>query len=243
MRDLTTDRRRLLGILGGTGLATYFGLGYATGDAVRYTHASSHSCEGYTLDAEWRETYTRDGETSLREDTTSPGGGTEPDTPGLIRIANILPGDRGTVSFTLTAEKIDDTATDTVTPTLGLTVTERAENELSNPEQKAGDTTESLGELQEYLQVTVWKNTGILGVDRLGADDLTQQLTEPTIADGTLAEVAARLTDEPLGTLDATTDESVSVTLRWAFADNGDINVTQTDSVTFAVDLGCGGEV
>jgi hypothetical protein len=31
------------------------------------------------------------------------------------------------------------------------------------------------------------------------------------------------------------------VTLRWEFADDAGINVTQTDSVTFTLDIGCGG--
>lgn len=242
MTDIDIDRRRLLGVLSGTVIATYLGLDNATGDSIGYTYASSHGCDDYTLDAEWRETYTSDGETTLLEDTTPDGTGSEPDEPGLIQLEDVLPGDRGTVSFTLTADRTNTEASDTVTPTLGLELRERAENGLGEPERAAGDTTDTTGELQDYLRVTVWENTGILGVDVLGADDLTQQITEPTIAEGTLEEVAGSLNDEPLGTIDATTDESVSVTLRWEFVDTDDINVTQSDSVTFDLDIGCGGE-
>ena len=232
-----------MGMLSGTGIAAFIGFGYAAGDPVRYTYASSHSCDDYTLDAEWRETYTRDGETTLLEDTTPDGSGSEPDEPGLIQLDNVLPGDRGTVSFSLTADQANPDASDTVSPTLGIDLTDRAENGLSDPEEAAGDTTETVGELQEYLQVTVWKNTGILGIDALGADDLTQQITEPTLSEGTLADVAADLSDEGLGTIDATVDDdSVSVTLRWEFANDAHINEAQTDSVTFALDIGCGGD-
>jgi hypothetical protein len=243
MTDFDINRRRLLGVLGGTGVAAYLGLGYATGDPVRYTYASSHSCDGYTLDAEWRETYTRDGETTLLENTTS-SDGAAPGGSSVIQLSNVLPGDRGTVSFTVTADRTDTDASDTVSPTLGFDIVETAENGLIDPEEEAGDTTENTGELQEYLDLTIWENTGILGVDALGADDLTQQITEDTIAEGTFAEVADALNDEPLGSINtsADSDESVSVTLRWEFADDAGINETQTDSVTFTLDIGCGGD-
>jgi hypothetical protein len=240
MTDFDINRRRLLGVLGGTGVAAYLGLGYATGDPVRYTYASSHSCDGYTLDAEWRETYTRNGETTLLENTTS-SDGVEPDESSIIQLSNVLPGDRGTVSFRVTADKTTTDASDTVSPTLGFEIVETAENGIIDPEEEAGDTTENTGELQEYLDLTIWENTGILGVDALGADDLTQQITEPTIAEGTFAEVADSLNNETLGNISTDSDESVSVTLRWEFADDAGINVTQTDSVTFTLDIGCGG--
>lgn len=240
MTDLDINRRKVLAAIAGTSVATFAGLGYATGDAVKYTKASSYSCENYTVDAEWRETYTRDGETTLFEDTTDSGSGTEPDEPSIIQLDDILPDDRGTVSFSLEADKTNTDASDTVTPTLGLNLTETAENRINNPEREAGDTTEDTGELQDYLQIKLWKDTGILGFDDLGADDLTQQITESTIAEGTLADVSDTLDHEPLGSIDATSDgDSVSVTLRWEFTGSGDINVTQTDSVTFDLNIDC----
>jgi len=243
MTDLDINRRRLLGVLGGTGVAAYLGLGYATGDSAGYTYASSHSCDGYTLDAEWRETYTRNGETTLLENTTS-SDGAAPGGSSIIQLSNVLPGDRGTVSFRVTADRTDTGASDTVSPTLGFDIVETAENGLNDPEAEAGDTTEDVGELQDYIEVTIWENTGILGVDALGADDLTQQIGEPTIAEGTFAEVATALNDEPLGSIDtsADSDESVSATLRWELADDENINVIQTDSVTFTLDIQCGGD-
>lgn len=239
MRDLDFSRRQILTALGGTGLATFTGFAFATGDSIRYTQSSSHRCPDYTLDAEWRETYTSDGGTSLFEDTTDPGSGSEADDPAIIHIDNILPGDRGTVSFKLTADKETSGADDDVTPTLGLNLDETAENGISDAEDEAGDTSANTGELQEKLKIKIWNNGGFLGVDMLGADDLDQDLGEPTIIEGTLAEVATNLNAEDLGTIDSTTDESISVTLRWEFPDSSDVNVTQTDSVTFTLDLNC----
>ena len=239
MTDLDINRRKLLAAIAGTSVATFAGLGYATDDAVRYTRASSHECGADdTLNADWRETYTRDGETTLFEDTTDSGSGTEPDEPSIIQLGDILPGDSGTVSFKLEANNIES---DSVTPTLGLELIETAENGINNPEREAGDTTENTGELQNALQVRIWNNGGFLSIDRLGADDLTQNefLGEPTIEEGTLAEVEEKLDNRELGTIDSGGDDSVSVTLRWEFTDSGDINETQTDSVTFDLNIGC----
>jgi hypothetical protein len=238
MRDLDFSRRQILAALGGTGIAAFSGFAFATGDSIRYTQSSSHRCPDYTLDAEWRETYTSDGGTSIFEDTTS-GSGSEADDPAIVHIDNILPGDRGTVSFKLTADKATSGVDDNVTPTLGLTLDETAENGISDAEGEVGDTSPSTGELQEYLDVKIWNNGGFLGVDMLGADDLNQDLGEPTIIEGTLAEVATNLNARDLGTIDSTTDESISVTLRWEFPDSPGVNVTQTDSVTFTLDLNC----
>ncbi len=245
MTDFDINRRRLLGAIGGTGIAAFAGLGYATDDAVRYTMASSHSCQNYTLDAEWRETYTRDEETTLLENTTATSAGETgeednvDDAPQNIHLQNVLPGDRGTVSFKLTAEKEDTNADDEVTPELGLELTGTAENGRNDPEQEAGDQSPDAGELQEYLDIKIWKDTGILGFDDLGGNNLETDLTETTIQDDTLENVADNLDGEALGTIDATTDESVSVTLRWEFTDQSGINVTQTDSVTFTLDISC----
>ncbi len=245
MTDFDINRRRLIGAIAGTGIATFAGLGYATDDAVQYTMASSHSCDEYMLDAEWRETYTRDGETTLLENTTASTAentGTE-DTvdsaPQNIHLQNVLPGDRGTVGFKITADKETDSATDTVTPTLSLDLTGTAENGINDPEQEAGDTSPNTGELQDYLNVKVWKDTGLLGFNQIGANNLTFDPGEEMLTDGTLQDAADGLNGESLGEIDATTDESVSVTLRWEYADDIDINVTQTDSVTFTLDIGC----
>jgi hypothetical protein len=239
MTDFDMNRRRVLAAIGGTGVAAFAGLGLATDDAVRYTMASSHSCDDYTLDAEWRETYTRDGETTLLEYSESPDG-TESGDPPVIHLSNIMPGDWGTVGFELTADRTNNNADTEVTPTLGLDLTGTAENGINDPEGEAGDTTEDTGELQEYLQIKIYNDGGILGVDSLGADNLDQDITEDTIEQGMITDVADDLNERGLGTIDTSDNtSSVSVTLRWEFPDDSNINVTQTDSVTFTLDIGC----
>lgn len=236
-------RRRVLAALGATGLAAFAGLGIATDDAVRYTYASSHECDGATLTAEWRETYTSDGQTTLLENTTADAGagedtGTEDtaDEPAIINLQDVLPGDRGTVSVRITAESLDD-GVDSVTPTLDLVLDEAAENDLIDPEREADDTSDTMGELQNFLDVKLWKDEGLLGVDVLGADNIEDDIGEDTIDEGTLDGVAGRVNNEPLGTIGE--GEDVSIAFRWGFSDVGDINVTQSDSVTFTFDIGC----
>lgn len=244
MTDFDINRRRLLGTIAGSGIAAFAGLGYATGDSVQYTMASSHSCQDYTLNAEWRETYTRDGQTTLLENTTASteeNTGTE-DTVGSapqnISLQNVLPGDRGTIGFRLTGEKRDASADDTVTPTLSLNLTGTAENGVTDPEREAGDEG-SPGELQEHINVKVWKDTGLLGLNQIGNNNMSLDPGEDVLAEGTLEEVDNTLNGERLGGIDVTNDESVSVTLRWEFADDRNVNVTQTDSVTFTLGIGC----
>jgi hypothetical protein len=245
MMDFEINRRRLLAAFGGTGVAALIGLGYATGDSVRYTMTSSHNCGDYTLNAEWRETYTRDGRTALLENTTASSEentGTE-DTvdsaPRNIHLQNVLPGDRGTIAFRLTAEKNTESADDVVTPTLGLNLTGTAENNINDAEREAGDETPSTGELQEYIDIKIWKDTGLLGFNQLGGNNLTHDLGEEMLIEDTLEEVDSRLNGEDLGEIDVTNDESVSVTLRWDFTDDGNINIVQTDSVNFTLGIGC----
>jgi hypothetical protein len=244
MTDFDINRRRLLGTIAGSGIAAFAGLGYATGDSVQYTMASSHSCQDYTLNAEWRETYTRDGQTTLLENTTASteeNTGTE-DTVGSapqnINLQNVLPGDRGAIGFRLTGEKETDSADDTVTPTLSLNLTGTAENGVTDPEREAGDEG-SPGELQEHINVKVWKDTGLLGLNQIGNNNMSLDPGEDVLAEGTLEEVDNTLNGERLGGIDVTNDESVSVTLRWEFADDRNVNVTQTDSVTFTLGIGC----
>ena len=244
MPDITLSRRRVLAAVGGAGAAGFLTVDSAVGEPVSYTQTSTQTCQNATLNADWRETYTRDQETTLLENTTAGPGqntGSENTTaePSIIRLRGLLPADRGTVSIRFTAEPNGTTGDTTVEPTLNFRVTETAENGLNDPESEAGDTTTATGELQNHLQATVWRNTGILGIDTLGADDLEQQLTEPTLASGSFADVAASLNGASLGTIDATTDESVSVTMRWRFEDTASVNSTQTDSVVFDFDIDC----
>jgi hypothetical protein len=243
-------RRKLLAGLGGTSLASGVGLGVATGESVGYTSASStKDCSGFALRSEWRETYTRDGETVVLENTTAPESGetgTENSDPQTIRLNNILPGDSGGVGFRLTADPEQNSSPFPVQPNLAIEIRDRAENGIIDPEREAGDDPddpeEPRGELQEYLNVTVWEDNGLfedlLDTDRLGAENLENDIGEPSLNEGSLEEVAG--TQEALSEISGEND-STAVAFRWAFTGGANINVTQGDSVTFVFDVGCGG--
>jgi hypothetical protein len=244
-------RRKVLAGLGGAGAASVVGLGVGTKGAVRYATAqSTTNCENnFTLEADWRETYTTDEQTTLLENTTAPSGGdtgleTTADEPAVISLEGVLPGDRGTIGFKLTAEPNDENQSQTqVTPTLSVVEESTAENGIIDPEKEAGDTSSGSGELQEFIEVKIWKDTGFLGVDALGAQNLTPNPGEEVITDGFEPLTDAFGTEATLGTLDVSnTDSSTAVTLRWKFdpaADSRDVNVTQGDSVRFTLDIGC----
>jgi len=244
-------RRKMLAGLGGAGAVSVVGIGVGTKGSVQYTSAqSTETCPDFILNADWRETYTRDGQTTLLENTTAQSGGptgTEntASEPGIIRLENILPGDRGTVGFRIRAEQDNSAGNTDVTPELSINIREDAENGINNPEQEANDTSPNDGELDEFLDAKVWNDDGLfgdlLGVDDLGAENLEQNITEPTISEGSLRDVANNVNDEELGTINSTTDESVAVAFRWEFADDANINVTQGDSVTFEFKIDCGG--
>lgn len=246
MKRLGTPRRKFLTALGATGLAAVAAIGVGTRDGVRYTMASiEEECDDFTLRAEWRETYTRDGETSLQENTTASGTEdsgeeTTSEEPSIINLDNVLPGDSGTVSVRL---EVTDANSDTsVTPEFALVLEGTAENGVTEPEGKAGDDpNESEGELQDFLDVEVWNDDGLFGIDSFGADNLQPDLGEGQISEGSLAEVADdpdNVTRESLGSIGD--GETTTVTLAWEFnpdTDQRGVNVTQGDSVTFTFDI------
>jgi len=236
-REIFTRRRVLAGI-GAAGVATFGGVAAATDESVDYTVASTEvDCDSFELEAEWRETYTRDGDTVLLENTTASAGedSGEEDTstePSVIHLGNVLPGDSGIVSFQL--EVVADDSV-TVEPFLDIVLEETPENGVNEPEAKAGDNkSDDDGELQEFLDVDVWLDEGLFGIDMFGAGNLEPDLGEDTISDGTLEEVADDVDDQSLGS----TGDTVTVTFQWRFnPDNGNVNVTQTDGVTFTFDI------
>lgn len=237
MDKLNLTRRRVLATVGALGAAVG-GAGLITKPSLTYADTTTIKIESGTLEVEWRETYRRDGEREVLEDTRS---GEFTSEGAVISLGNVLPGDAGTLSFRLT--NVSDRE---VNPQLSLDLESAAENGINEPEAKAGDTSTDAdpqgedfpGELQNELQTAVWKDTGILGIDGFGADNASQEIGEPAIADGTLEEVASSVNGRSLGPLSAAPNGGqVSVAFRWAFTDTADVNIAQGDSVTFAFDL------
>ena len=245
-RDVLTRRRVLTGV-GAASVAAFVGLGAGTDDAVDYTFASTAlDCEGFDLNAEWRETYTTDSETILLENRTASGsedsGREDSSDPPIIALDDVLPEDSGVVSVRLGLDADGDDVT--VEPELSLVLEETAENGLTDPEEEAGDTSQNEGELQEYIDVAVWEDTGLMDIDVFGADNMERDFGERLLtnddgedAEGTLAEVAKILDGVSLGTLNDDGD-TVTVSFGWEFdSENDPINVTQSDSVKFTFDI------
>lgn len=249
MKETNFNRRYLLSALGATGLASATGIvGFAawTRDSIRYTYASTHNEGDVTLEAEWRETLTRNEETTVLEDTR-----VQPKSNGaIISLSNVLPDDRGTISFRLeVADDSNDSDTnDTslqapIEPQLSLNIISTPENGRNDPERKAGDTSPD-GELQEFLATKLWYDEGLMEYPELGGDNAVQDPMESLIVSGdpdskgTLEEVASVVDDVGLGCLD--TGDTRTVSFSWEFdpdASPRDINVTQTDGVEFEFEI------
>ncbi|MFC7133592.1 MULTISPECIES: hypothetical protein [Salinibaculum] len=222
-------RRRVLASLGAAGLASVGGLALATKDAVVVAQTMDVQSD-FDLQADWRETYNG----MAIEDTTDSSISETTEGP-IISLRDVYPGDNGVLSFELSEVSENEIS---VEPELGLSVTDRPENGHTEPEEEAGDTT-APGELQEYLQVALWYDSGIGNIDLFGGQNGVQDIGEGLIdpdAEGTLAEVADAINGVSLGCL--APGESVTVSFGWAFeSDQENINVTQGDGVDFDFDF------
>ncbi|WP_256298232.1 hypothetical protein [Haloarchaeobius salinus] len=233
------NRRRLLAGLGATGVASVGGLALLTEGAKAYPDSTALASTPLRYD--WRETYngtTVDGGTTVTGTETGP----------RLAVSNVLPGDRGSLSIRL---RLDDTSEDVaVQPFLSLDLAATPENGINDSEASLDDTPER-GELQEFLTVSLWYDTGLRGFDAFGAENGIQDVGESLVhpdANGSLTSVATALSTPTLldpaeggPTSDSclSGDDSIGFVLAWSFdgdADPRDVNVTQSDGVVF--DLG-----
>ena len=233
MKGLDITRRDVLAGIGATGLATVAGLGVGTGDAVVYPVSAQAESNGFELEVDWRETYNGEVlEDTRASDWTASG--------PVISLGNVVPGDSGTLGFRIGVADGQETS---IEPRIGVDLTS-SENGVNEPERKAGDTPgDDDGELEDVIEAQFWEDEGFLDQEMFGGDNAERD-GEPLIADGatgTLDDVASALpTDEPvsLGCLDG--DETVTVAFAWEFPrelDDGDINITQGDGVTFDLQI------
>ncbi|MFD1644433.1 hypothetical protein [Haloarchaeobius litoreus] len=234
------SRRRLLAGLGAGGIASVGGLALSTEAAKAYPN--SDSLASTPLRYDWRETYNGtvvDGGTTVTGTDAGP----------RIAITDTVPGDWGTLSIRL--QLADDAPSgDGVRPFVTLDLTATPENGINDAESHLDDSPNQ-GELQEFLTVSLWYDTGTMGIDAFGAEngikDVGERLVHPD-ASGTLPSVAAVLSTptlldpgeaDPGGDSCLSGDDSLGFVLGWKFdADAGpnDVNVTQSDGVAF--DLG-----
>ncbi|MBS3760361.1 hypothetical protein [Halodesulfurarchaeum sp.] len=115
----------------------------------RENQAGSTDSYDATMDPETEPLYLE--EATYRTDVAGP----------VLRLGNILPGDSGTLVVGL--EAVSEETPSPVSIWLSGVVTAEAENGRNEPERKAGDTTDAVGELATEATVEVWTDTSPLG--------------------------------------------------------------------------------
>lgn len=227
-------RRNVLAGLGATGAASVGGLALFTEPAVAFQNSvtlstASDGNGGSDCRLEWVETYRG----VVQETGNAESGSNGP----IVSLSNVLPGDYGSLCFELTVEGPED-----VDPRFAFRLDEEltGENGITEPEEKAGDTTAS-GELQNMVDVAVWYDEGLAGLDPFGSRNCSRDVGESLVdpdAEGSIASVADGLSDGISLTETCLSDgESVRIALRWEFADDADVNRAQSDTVGFDLDF------
>jgi hypothetical protein len=238
-RDDLISRRTLLAA--GSGVLGFAGVGtLAQARTVAFTQSRQIQMQtagsGARLEVDWKEWYNGDvvGERTTPENA-----------PGQVQIPDIKPGDSGTLALGLSTA-----ADEGEPPPAEIRMRVRAANPRENgrtePERKAGDTTPNVGELQEFIDVDLWYDTGVRvgSVPLYGTCDAADNTGDTPLAAGSLGEVAGEYTLDAGASNPAETgpclgpDESICVTLDWRMdTDEGNINVIQGDSVEFAIEF------
>lgn len=228
-------RRRVLAsvsVLGfaGTALPTARGPPWTT-----YTYAQPDEGDSRVRVA-WYETYNETLQEhqlgtnqTTAEDTMDPDTGptyvAEPDGP-VIDLSDVVPGDSGLLAVGLSlAERPPESGPLAID--LGFDLLADAEAGRTEPEVKAGDTTNQDGELADAITASVWLDDG------LPRCDAKRNSSDTLLAAGTLADVIGtiggsyRLCE---GCFDAVSHHCLG--LRWSLPD-GVGNVIQTDTAVF----------
>lgn len=242
--DTPLSRRRVL-TMGATtvGFLTLAGgaIEIASG-SVDYNQRLLQTNGDIDLEVDWAEFYNGQQleaqDTAISRETQAP----------IITLENILPGDSGRVAFGLrTAEE---------TPAqlqLLFRLVDEAENSITEPESRAGDTSLNSGELPEYVQVRGWYDSGVdlAGSTIYGAcdgefEDLGEEIQfEGTLA-GALGDSWRPIDANPASEEDACLgpDEGLCFAIEWELPEDlpgVEDNIIQNDSVTF--ELGFRGAV
>jgi hypothetical protein len=273
-------RRQVLAGIGGVGLLTAgagLGQGVLSGGAppyTRYTYAQPDGQNGNgpsgpgngngslpRLQIAWYQTYNDQPVDSPVDEQTEAAFGDRAvyveDVAGpVISVPDAMPGDTGSLGIGILAENAPANVWFAVraVPADGSDdpVSGFSENRIREPEATAGDTTESLGELQNYLDFDLWYDTGVLGngAGFTGACNGSRDVGEQGIADGRIFETddtgafrhpdsqlladGIKLDDETLvgGNGCLAPNQPRCLGLDWSFAADAP-NLAQTDAVQF----------
>ncbi|QCJ46899.1 hypothetical protein [Haloprofundus sp. MHR1] len=135
-----------------------------------------------------------------------------------VRVGNLLPGDSGTASFVVKLRGSEATLT------VDGEVSDTDENDRTESERADGDDTASVGELQEYLRVTLWHDTA-------GRGERTSR--DPVVYEGSLAGLSD-LDGAALAGGRCVGPGTHRLGVEWALPDTVG-NVVQSDSASFGV--------
>lgn len=160
----------------------------------------------------------------------------------VVSIGNVLPGDEGSLVVGLEVVDDGDFIPETVDIWFQAGLTADAENGLTDPEQTAGDTSPTDGELDDETVVEVWRDGAPLGSCN-GRKDFTEQLESPVVdlspmsvafgPDSSVADVEGERVFSSVAP-----GQSRCLALAWAFPEPDATNRSQGDSVVFDLRFG-----
>lgn len=237
--DPKVTRRKLLsgaGALGFLTLTTGLGRGMMSEPVAFNRSMTVEGDNGLDLRLDWRETYNGEvveGEETLDEHRNNV-------SEALLDLGGVMPGDSGTVVLTPTI--LDSEGNPTNGRLYMYThVGEEPyrENGVTEPEEKAGDDTPNQGELQDYIDLTVWYDSGMMV-----SCDGNFNIDEPVIIGGndsqnTLFDIIEESDSEnPIPIDDCLrSEEELCLGLKWSIPEEIG-NIIQTDSVDFGLTFG-----
>lgn len=233
-------RRRLIAAVGGVGFLTAGSrAASAAMDLDPVTFTQFEQVDGGAMPdvlLNWRETY--------NGDVLEASGFSNPPSAGpeglLIDVADVLPGDAGTVTFQVElGEGETEQAPDAARVLFAPVIYENAENGVNEPERDAGDVVGSAGDLDDALTLGLRYDGGCNGTDLPIVPDDTRvhpDVAKSASAGQTIREVASILSDgveltPPSGSC-FQVGESTCLTVEWALP-KGVGNRVQGDSLGF----------
>lgn len=232
-------RRKLLGGAGALGFLTVTtGIGRAVlHEPVEFNQSTTMQINGeFDLRLDWRETV--NGEVVEGDGTFSDAADYQDDVSGaLIDLGNVMPGDRGTVTVSPRVLMDGEPAPGRIYMWFDVGPDPYQENGVVEPEGREGDTTPGEGEIQDYVDASVWYDNGFM---MAGGCDGTFTVGENMLAGGSFAQVINSLSGPEEATVVREClgpQESVCIGMEWSLPE-GVGNVVQSDSVEFGLAFG-----
>ncbi len=236
-------RRRLLAAVGGVGAAA--GTGSIAADALARPpleqHAVGRPTSAATIESDappqiavsWREII--NGSVTETSDLQVDG---DTGALGLLVDHELMPGDSGSVTMRVRLLERPNQSTSPAEIHLFAVLLNSDENGLTEPERAAGDRTPETGELDDTLQVRIWRDDGIFAGH--GSWEPIPVVGDTIVESGTLRAVTDALTDGRVLPINGQTCLSPAaspetfVSFRWSCPSSAG-NQIQSDSVAFQI--------